>query len=70
MKQVENLASICGIGDKSTVAVKAIIVDINDFEIPDKVVAYVGLVPRVNNSNETVCNGRIPNKDINRSESY
>lgn len=59
MKQVENLASICGVGDKSAMAVKAIIGDVNDFETPDKLAAYVGLVPRVNNSNETVCHGRI-----------
>lgn len=59
MKQVDNLASICGIGNKSAMAVKAIIGDINDFETPDKLAAYVGLVPRVNNSNETVCHGRI-----------
>lgn len=59
MKQFENLASICGVGDKSAMAVKAIIGDINDFETPDKLAAYVGLVPRVNNSNETVCHGRI-----------
>jgi transposase len=59
MKQIENLTSICGIGDKSAMGVKAIIGDINDFESPDKLAAYVGLCPRVNNSNETVCHGRI-----------
>ena len=59
MKQVENLSSICGIGDKSAMGIKAIVGDINDFESPDKLAAYVGLCPRVNNSNETVCHGRI-----------
>lgn len=59
MKQIENLTSICGIGEKSAMGVKAIIGDINDFESPDKLAAYVGLCPRVNNSNETVCHGRI-----------
>lgn len=44
---------------KSAMGVKAIIGDINDFESPDKLVAYVGLCPRVNNSNETVNHGRI-----------
>lgn len=48
MKQVKNLASICGICDKSAMAVKAIIGDVNDFETPDKLAAYVGLVSIVN----------------------
>lgn len=39
--------------------IKAIVGDINDFESPDKLAAYVGLCPRVNNSNETVCHVRI-----------
>lgn len=59
MKQIQNLTSICGISDKSAMGVKAIIGDINDFESPDKLAAYVGLCPRVNNSNETVSHGRI-----------
>lgn len=59
MKQIENLTSICGIGNKSAMGVKAIIGDIKDFESPDKLAAYVGLCPRVNNSNETVCHGKI-----------
>jgi transposase len=59
VKQIENLTSICGIGTKSAMGIKAIIGEIEDFETPDKLVAYVGLCPRVSNSNETVCHGRI-----------
>jgi transposase len=59
VKQIENLTSICGIGTKSAMGIKAIIGEIDDFESPDKLVAYVGLCPSVSNSNETVCHGRI-----------
>lgn len=59
MKQIDNLISICGIGLKSAMGIKAIIGDINNFEDEHKLVAYAGLCPRVQNSNETVSHGRI-----------
>ena len=37
----------------------ATIGDINDFETPDKLAAYFGIVPRVSQSNETDTRGRI-----------
>lgn len=59
MEQIDNLTSICGIGIKSAMGIKAIIGDIDDFEDEDKLVAYAGLCPRVQNSNETVSHGSI-----------
>lgn len=59
MEQIENLTSICGIGLKSAMGIKAVIGDISNFENEDKLVAYAGLCPRVHNSNETVSHGRI-----------
>lgn len=59
MQQIDNLVSICGIGLKSAMGIKAIIGDINNFEDEHKLVAYAGLCPRVQNSNETVSHGRI-----------
>jgi len=59
MEQIDNLTSICGIGVKSAMGIKATIGDVNDFENEDKLVAYSGLCPRVQNSNETVSHGRI-----------
>ena len=59
MEQIENLTSICGIGVKSAMAIKAIVGNVNDFENEDKLVAFAGLCPRVQNSNETVSHGRI-----------
>lgn len=59
MKQIDNLLSICGIGVKSAMGIKAVIGDIDNFEDEHKLVAYAGLCPRVQNSNETVSHGRI-----------
>jgi transposase len=59
MGQIENLTSICGIGVKSAMGIKAVIGDVNNFEDEDKLVAYAGLCPRVHNSNETVSHGGI-----------
>ena len=59
MEQIENLTSICGIGVKSAMGIKAVIGDISNFENEGKLVAYAGLCPRVHNSNETVSHGGI-----------
>ncbi len=59
MEQIDNLTSICGIGVKSAMGIKAIIGDVANFEDEDKLVAYAGLCPRVQNSNETVSHGGI-----------
>ena len=59
MTQINNLTSICGIGVKSAMGIKAVIGDVENFENEDKLVAYAGLCPRVHNSNETVSHGGI-----------
>ena len=59
MAQIENLTSICGIGVKSAMGIKAVIGDISNFEDEHKLVAYAGLCPRVHNSSETVSHGGI-----------
>ena len=43
MDQIENLTSICGIGVKSAMGIKAVIGDVNNFEDEEKLVAYSGL---------------------------
>lgn len=55
----ENITSIKGIGSKGGTILLSVIGDINDFENEKKLAAYFGIVPRVNNSNETVRQGRI-----------
>ena len=55
----ENLMSIKGIGPVSAAVLLSVIGDIRDFADPGKLAAYVGLVPRVQNSNETEHSGRI-----------
>ncbi|MFN7094225.1 MAG: transposase [Burkholderiales bacterium] len=55
----ENVTSIKGIGTNTAVTLLSAIGDINDFTDEKKLVAYFGLVPRVNNSNETIKHGRI-----------
>ena len=59
MEQIDNLTSICGIGVKSAMGIKAVIGDINNFADENKLVAYAGLCPRVHNSNETISHGGI-----------
>jgi|SRR5579863_382045 len=59
MGQIDNLTSICGIGLKSAMGIKAVIGDVDNFEDEHKLVAYSGLCPRVQNSNETVSHGGI-----------
>lgn len=55
----ENIKSIKGIGVNTAVLLLTAIGNINDFENEKKLAAYFGLVPRVNNSNETVKHGSI-----------
>lgn len=55
----EELSSIKGIGSRSAAILLAGIGNADDFENADKLAAYVGIVPRVNQSNETDNRGRI-----------
>lgn len=55
----ENLMSIKGIGPVSAAVLLSVIGDIKDFSDPGKLAAYLGLVPRIQNSNETEHSGRI-----------
>lgn len=55
----KNLTSIKGIGKTSASILLSVIGDINDFEDEGKLASYLGLVPRVSNSNETERSGRI-----------
>ena len=55
----ENLMSIKGIGPVTAAVLLSVIGDIRDFSDPGKLAAYLGLVPSVQNSNETERSGRI-----------
>lgn len=59
LKGYENITSIKGIGPKSAAILLSIIGDVNDFESEKKLHAYFGIVPRVNNSNEKIRQGKI-----------
>lgn len=59
MKGFKNITSIKGIGEKSGTILLSVIGDINDFKSRKQLDAYFGIVPRVNNSNETIRHGRI-----------
>lgn len=54
-----NLKSIKGIGDVSASIFVSVIGDVNDFADAGKLASYFGIVPRVQNSNETEHHGRI-----------
>ena len=54
-----NLMSIKGIGPVSAAVLLSAIGDIRDFSDPGRLSAYLGLVPRVTNSNETERSGHI-----------
>lgn len=54
-----NLKSIKGIGDVSASILLSVIGDVNDFENEGKLASYLGIVPRVQNSNDTEHHGRI-----------
>ena len=59
LKGYKNLTSIKGIGDISSTILLNTIGDINDFNGDHKLAAYIGIVPRVQVSNETSHYGRI-----------
>lgn len=59
LKGHKNLKSIKGIGPLGASILMSMIVDVNDFEDEGKLASYFGIVPRVNNSNETSRSGRI-----------
>lgn len=59
MDGYESLVSIKGIGPRSAAVFLSGIGDVSDFESADKLAAYLGIVPRVNRSNETDNRGRI-----------
>lgn len=55
----QNLRSIKGIGDVGACVLLSTIGDVRDFADEGKLAAYFGIVPRVQNSNETERSGRI-----------
>lgn len=55
----ENLTSIKGIGPVSATVLLSAIGNIEDFDDAGKLAAYLGLVPRIQNSNETERSGHI-----------
>ena len=55
----ENLTSIKGIGPVSATVILSAIGKVEDFDDAGKLAAYLGLVPRVQNSNQTERSGRI-----------
>jgi len=59
LKGHKNLTSIKGIGEISSTILLNTIGDINDFDGDHKLAAYIGIVPRVQISNETSHYGRI-----------
>ena len=59
MDGFDNLKSVKGIGAKGAATLLSVIGDINDFRSAKQLAAYIGIVPRVSDSNETVHHGRI-----------
>ena len=59
MAGFEELTSITGIGPRSAAVLLAEIGNADDFPDADTLAAYVGIVPKVSNSNETEHHGRI-----------
>ncbi len=55
----DNLTSVKGIGAKSASTLLAVIGNVKDFRSAKQLAAYIGIVPRVSDSNETVHHGRI-----------
>lgn len=55
----DSLISIKGIGPRAAAVFLSGIGDVADFETPDKLAAYLGIVPRVSQSNDTDTRGRI-----------
>jgi len=59
LKGHKNISSIKGIGEKSASVLLSVIGNVKDFANEDKLAAYLGIVPRVKDSNETIRHGRI-----------
>lgn len=59
LKGYKNLTSITGIGDISATVLLNTIGDVKDFKDEKKLAAYIGIVPRVHQSNETSQYGHI-----------
>ena len=59
MDGFNNLKSIKGIGAKGAAIMLSTIGDVRDFRSSKHLAAYIGIVPRVSNSNDTVHHGRI-----------
>ena len=59
LKGYRTLNSIKGVGTVSAAILLTVIGDVDDFADAGKLAAYLGLVPRVSNSNETERSGRI-----------
>ena len=59
MNGFEELTSIKGIGPRSAAVLLAGIGNVEDFPDADKLAAYVGIVPKISNSNETRRSGKI-----------
>ena len=59
MDGFENLKSVKGIGVKGAATLLSVIGNVNDFRSSKQLAAYIGIVPRVSDSNETVHHGRI-----------
>jgi len=55
----DGLVSIKGVGPRAAAVFLSSIGNVSDFETPDKLAAYFGIVPRVSQSNETDHRGRI-----------
>ena len=55
----KNLTSIKGIGKITGAILLSVIGDVNDFPDEHRLASYLGIVPRVSNSNETERSGRI-----------
>ena len=59
LKGFENITSIKGIGAKGGTILLSIIGNIEDFTDAKKLAAYLGIVPKVDDSNEKIRHGRI-----------
>ena len=59
MDGFNNLTSVKGIGAKGASTLLSVIGNVNDFRSAKQLAAYIGIVPRVSDSNETVHHERI-----------
>jgi len=59
LRGYENLISIKGIGPRSAAVFLSVIGDVRDFKTADKLAAYLGIVPKVRQSNMSDNRGRI-----------